>query len=209
MTFTQTLTLATSRVIGASRAILLVNPTGDDNSVLFTAKPAGAGGEAISVTYATPAEQAATAIGVTGNSITVTPATKARMTITGTSSANGIVLGDSIPDGGGRVGYNTSTTAAVQLYYNTSLGQWRIRTLDGTYQANKTAAAASPEGLTGWTILAGTGDPTITAGITSAEQVITEINASFLASPLVTASASGAATGAVASVAEAFLELPP
>ena len=86
MTFTLQLRLACSRILNRlGFATLTVDPAGADNSVLYTAREAGAGGEDISVAYAAPSG-ASLVVAVVGNAITVTPR------LTGSISTAGEVI---------------------------------------------------------------------------------------------------------------------
>lgn len=219
MTLTLSLRIACSRILNRlGYATLTVDPTNaTHNAVLYTAREAGAGGEDISVEYATPAAQATTTVAVVGDAITVTPGTKARMEVSGVSTAavNGVLLLTPLSysgsptytnDGLNYTGEGTQT--AVVKY----AGVWRVLRWESdalVYESILTSGAASPDGLTFPAPAVGTGTPTVTAGVSSAAQVIAAVNASTPAAALVTASESGASTGPVAAVAAANLTLIP
>ena len=57
---------------------------GNNNDIMWIASD-----PAVTITYVQPEEQAATTVTVVGKNITVTPGTKARMTVSGTLSSNG------------------------------------------------------------------------------------------------------------------------
>jgi len=196
-------------------AALTVNPTGSDNLAIFTSVAMGGAGNNITVAYATPATQATTTTAVVGNAITVTPGTKARMVVSGVTTAgvNGVFTASGVYNG--KPFYTTGTTTGEDflpgspppesvLYW--SGGKWGLEGPSGSgYWAVVTSAAAYPDGLTGWTVGGGTGTPTVTAGISSAAQVIASVNDTAASSALVAASSSGPSTGAVAAVAAANL----
>lgn len=192
-----------------NHATLLVNPDGADNSVLFTATAIGFNGETVTVEYLEPEEQAATEASTTDEAIIVTPGTKARMIITGALTSDG-----STPWGprthqysgtlNGKPKYSYNPADAFELETTRWTGtQWRV---GGTFSWYSTEDVATPDLVTTWTPSgANTGTPTVTAGISSAAQVIAAVNANVSASALVTASAVGTVTGAVAAVAAANL----
>jgi hypothetical protein len=196
-------------------AFLLVDPTGDDNSVLYTAKASGSAGELVSVAYDTPATQATTTVAVTGEAITVTPGTKARMVIGGTLTSDGstpFVFGDLLYAGtlNGKAKYSIDPSDPFQLQ-RTARWNGTDWILGGTSPMWASAdAVATPDLVTTWVATGiATGTPTVTAGISSAAQVIAAVNASTPAAALVTATTSGASTGPVAAVAADFLTLVP
>jgi len=213
MTFTLSLRIACSRILNRlGFATLLVDPAGDDNSVLYTAKEAGAGGEAISIAYATPAVQATTTVAVVGNAITVTPGTKARMVVTGTLTSDGstpVVF----PLLSYLEIYNTrakyADTSGNYACVWTGFG-WALYDDVSGVGWDSSESVVTPDLVTSWSPSgAATGTPIITAGVSSAAQVIAAVNASTPAAALVTASESGASTGPVAAVAADFLTLIP
>ena len=206
-----TLTRTTAQGAPTSAAAsLIVDPTGADNTVLFAADVAGTGGNAISVAYAAPAVQATTTVAVVGNAITVTPGTKARMTISGPVTFTNTELkhGGTINSkpywkstGWSEGGPNA--TGAAAIYYNGT--KWIVFS-EGQYSAELTSSASFPDGLTGFTVTFGSGAPVMVAATTSAAQVITEINGfSAPSASLVNAYAVGTVTGAVAAVTAANL----
>lgn len=73
--------------VDAVRASLSVNPAGDENALLYTAVAYGVGGNAISIAYTDPgANDAALAVSVFGNQITVSLATGGAGAITSTAA---------------------------------------------------------------------------------------------------------------------------
>lgn len=200
----------------AVAALVTINPTGADNSVTYTAEQAGAVGNNISITYATPAVLATTTVAVVGTAITVTPGTKARMAVTGSLTANGStpVVFPSLSYAGTHNGKAIYTSTGVNGQYEpyTALwgiapNLWYLTDYDRNAIWSSPENVATPDLVTTWTPVYNmgsettpTGTPTITAVISSAAQVIAAVNASAPAAVLVTASASGTVTGAVAAV---------
>lgn len=90
-----------------------------------------------------------------------TMAARSTISIAGTSGANGILLADENPIDG-YDGYNSPNGAVIQAAWSPLDEKWLI--ISPTYQAEKASIATSPIGLTGWTIITGTGQPVITAG---------------------------------------------
>ena len=201
-------------------ASLLVNPTGTNNSYTVTALVAGAAGNRISHELNSPSESASS-VGVVGDmeTIVITPAAKGRMSISGPSPAvaselfyasHGISSGQArfTHDGVADYTYGNLDDAGRTALFSAS-GTWYLWHTDSSgvfdYYATKVSAAATPEGLTGWTVSIGTNQPTIAAAASSAAQIIAAINANVDAGALVLAEASGTVTGAVAAVAAEFL----
>ena len=199
--------VGTTAPVNAVAATGIMNPTGADNSILYTADNAGAAGNNISLQYLTPATQATTTVAVVGSAIAVTPGTKARMLISGTFSpsiapvliyagtANGKAMWSEDGTQGGAL------TGNDQLYYDGTKWLLFMTTVGPDYSAQTAATSADyPDGLA-FTVVTGTGTPTVTAATSSAAQVIAAVNLSTPAAALVTASASGTVTEAVAAVA--------
>jgi hypothetical protein len=169
----------------AVAATLTVDPSGDNNAILFTADALGEVGNDISVEYATPAVSAATTVAVVGDAITVTPGTKARMVVSGTPS---LTLAGTYEFQSGGAFPNPAYDRWVEMsllseiWWNTALARWEIRTnpfaTEGYYSTSMTA---TPDLATGWTAYGSplpTGSPTITAAVSTAAQVIAAVNAS-------------------------------
>jgi hypothetical protein len=203
-------------------ATAIVNPSGDNNSVLYTA-PVGAAGNNVSITYATPAASSSTIVAVVASAITVTPGTKARMVVSGVSTAgvNGslqhVGFFSSSPfdgrywtDNGLSYAANFGVQAFTLLRLYNSIDE-KIELIrydaSGTpvYTSVLEDAFAWPDGQTYPAPTIGTGIPVVTAGNSSAAQVIAAVNASTPASALVTASAVGLSTGAVSAIAAVSL----
>lgn len=78
---------AEAEPVDAVRASLVVNPTGDDNALAFTAVAYGTQGNAISIAYLDPeAEDATLSVSVDGKAITVSLATDETGDITSTAA---------------------------------------------------------------------------------------------------------------------------
>jgi hypothetical protein len=138
------------------------------------------------------------AVSVTGNItdgfyIVVTLKTKAMMLISGTTPAcepRVLFTSDNSATPGLGLMYNSEEQTQTSLY--TIGGVWHLVHLDEDgnnelYHATKTSANTTPEGLTGWTVITGSGQPTITAATTCARQVVDLINADDAANNLVIA----------------------
>lgn len=201
--------------VNETAATVTINPTGADNSVLYTAVAGlGADGNDITITYATPAAAATTAVAVAGDAITVTPGTKARMVISGTLSpdATGELpytgLQGSYPIYSTTPGSVPATGRWTQIIYPSGGAAWELRHYENGLAGSMAlwiaapGTEATPDLASGWAPDGvETGTPVITAGTSSAAQVIAAVNAAAAAAALVTASASGTVTGAVAAVA--------
>jgi|GEM_PF-6659645 len=192
--------------VNGSFATVTINPAGGDNSVIYTANAVGTAGNDITVGYATPAVQATTTVQVAGNAITVTPGTKAQMIVTGTLTSNGstpVVFGKALYAGlsSSKASYKSTPGDSMQLpviRWNGSI--WILMSPDLSFW-HSSDNVATPDLVTTWVPQgSATGTPVVTAGVSRAEQVITEVNASSAAAALVTASASGTVTGSVAAV---------
>jgi hypothetical protein len=179
--------------------------TGPYTTTKFTAIIPGSSGNSITVAYAEPIDQADTTAAIVGNALTVTLATKARMTING-----------AVP------GATNVTCLYVEPYNYTSNGRpylenaglptphtlissngvdWTIYGYSGytniIYQSRAVGQGANlyPNGLAWSSPTIGSGyPPSILAGVSSAQQVITAVNT---LSALVSASPVGTVTGPV------------
>lgn len=198
-------------------ATATIDPTGVNNSVIFTSKQAGP--SRISVGYATPADTAITAVSVDGDAVTVTPGTKARITVAGTlnDGAESVVFSEmfSIPtaavarwssvDG---VFTPPASGAFYRMYSNKAFGVSAAilkleAYLDGVLLATWSSGTGGGYPTEFSPVLPATGAATVTYLTSSAAQVIAAVNADT--SNPVTASASGTVTGAVAAVAATLL----
>ena len=190
-------------------AFAVLDPAGDANAALYTAKTLGSVGEAIRVAYAEPAAQATTTVTVADSTITVTPGTKARMVVGGTSTGDGInpfTLPTLFYIGlyNQKPVYSNVIAGGLAIHYLAWTGmKWSLGPF-GSFESFQNVA--TPDLVTEWIpVGAATGAPTVTAGVSSAAQVIAAVNASIPAAALVTASASGPGTGPVAAVANTAL----
>jgi len=189
-TFTLALANGTGAVTGASvTASLTTNLAGANNDLTFEAVEAGYAGNSISVAYSTAvAPVAATTVTVSGKAITVTRAAKARMVVTGTLS----------PDVAGTYLY-MGDTEGKPLYRVDGDPDGYLIGWDGSawYLGNtgmfySTQNVATPDLVTAWVAVGGAaGVPTVTAGATTARQVMDAIAASVAASALVEAHTPG------------------
>lgn len=176
-------------------------------AVLIRSRLRGAVGNTISVAVTAAASAlAASSAAVTGNAITVTPGGRGRMYITGPEGMGSYLAarirhrGDSagrsywgtdsyVHQGFGVSSQPIGTVSLVYAPTGETAGMWVLRIL-GLYEARKTSTASSPDGLTAWTIIQGSGQPTIISGITDATGILQALSAAP-ASGLVTAVATG------------------
>jgi hypothetical protein len=177
---------------------VIIDPNGEDNSIIYTAAAAGAAGNSITIRYLS-ASGAATVVGVVGNAITVTPG-KLRMILTGTLTSNGSTpytltpyIYTGILNERPRYSWNPADPFELETIFWTG-SNWSLG--DGKWIS--TDDVATPDLVTSWVPQSpATGTPVVTAGISTAAEVIAAINASAAASALVNVAASGAVTGAV------------
>ena len=179
-------------------ASLTVDPSGANNSVLFTAVNQGVGGNAITVGYAAPSSTTAPLVAVSGNTITVTPAAKQNMVVAGagTTGANGTYVYDAA-----LAGWTNGTNKIVNVG-----GLFKIIKIltSGILYAATTATTWPDEAA--YSVQTGTTPaPYVACGFTTAAQVIDAVNACTPAALLVVASASGTVTGTVTYCASAPL----
>lgn len=215
----QTLAVVASEVADET-ASLTLDPAGEDNAVLYEAVAAGTGGNAISVEYAAQAaDQLAISIFVDESAILVTPGDKHQMLVTGDVNFNGSLAFVGFYEGSAcwsddpeNLSNPTDPNPGTGTFYRSSpFSPWiNRRTAGGTppyinYQSFEidlgSGYADFPSGAAAWD----EGTFTVTAPGASAQQVIDAVNADATAGALVTASAAGTVTGAVAAVAEANL----
>ena len=204
---------------GPHPATLVVDPSGSNNALLFTAVANGIAGRAVSVAMASPVTSQLTAVSVSGNDITITPGTKARMTIGGTLNGGATVFpvllyagtkdGEHWWTGTGTLespnDFELHGDCAGGMFTLYSSGFHALAQIGLWYSGT---GATWPDAATGWTPDSGyTGTPALTAGISSAGQVVTACNAYGACSDLVTAAnnTGNDGTGAVAAVAKANL----
>lgn len=179
-------------------------------STKFTAINQGTAGNLITVAYSAPANQAPTTAAIVGNALTVTLATKARMTISGAEpGATNVTCYYVEPydyTSTGRPHSENIDLPAPHTRIRSNGTHWTIYGYSGyntlIYQSQATGQGGNPypNSLMYSPPTVGTGfhAPMVGAGISSAGQVITAVNA---LSALVTASAIGTVTGAVGTLA--------
>ncbi len=200
--------------VNGAIASLTVDPTGTNNTVIYTAVTEGASGNSISVTYATPVAQPNTGVSVTGNAITVTPGTKVNLTCSGTTPALAACVAVWYPGSSswiytsdGVASYGSIPGVARTAWYNDGTKWWVWQwNSSGTllFQASSTTNGSTPDGLA-YVVTTGTGTMSVTGGTSTAAQVIAAVNANTAAAALVTATASGTVTGTVAAISSANL----
>lgn len=186
-------------------SVITLRPVG--SSTLYTAKEAGAPGEAISIVYLTPMSglYPTTSVGVAdipqyGNTIIVGLSSTARMVVTGALTSNGItplVIPALLYAGmiNSRPAYTETgdpATGRYTLAWNgAGYNYWGLVDNESGAQWESLDNTAAPSPVMTWTPTGGaTGTPTVTAGVSSVAQVIAAVNASPTASELVTATAS-------------------
>lgn len=204
-TFTLDVQAGTFSGTAETVATATINPTGADNSILWTAVAGWGGvGNDITVTYAAAvASQATTLCAASGYAITVTPGAKARMTIAGTLYAG--------PGATNARTFSTllyagvTSTKAVFTGADADTVGWDGSKFTLTHHSGgawtSTDAVATPDLVTTWTGVGGAnGTPVVSAAISSAAQAITAGVADAATAFLAVPSASGTVTGAVAAV---------
>jgi hypothetical protein len=182
---------------------VLINPTGADNSIDWTAVAGwGYQGNATTITYAAPvALQATTLCAAVGQAITVTPGAKARMTVAGTLYAG---PGETNARTFAVLGY-LGLANGKNLYTNSDYCQWDgakfnlVHHSGGTWTS--TDPVATPDLVTTWTpVGTANGTPVVSAAASSAAQVIAAGIADAATALLAVPVANGTVTGAVAAV---------
>ncbi len=184
---------------GNELASRIINPSGADNSIFFETGIPGELGNAISIQYIESPATPETLVSVNESAIAVYYGVKSNMIISGVVTAG--VNGDHYYSGisNDHPDYSGDTSGI-----NWFSGSWVIQSAG--YTAFIISEAETPEGLTGWTIVMGSGQPVITAGNATAQQVMNAVNGDVVASSLVTALPSGAATGEVSPIGPLFLQ---
>jgi hypothetical protein len=82
--------------------------------------------------------------------------------VSGTSGANGTLpISDPNATGQQSIWNSGGPSPAVEVFYS-ALGKWKV--VSATYLAEKTSAALTPVGLTGWTVITGSGQPNVSTG---------------------------------------------
>ena len=202
---------------GDSAASVIVNPTGSDNSILYTAVLSGDGGTSISIQYADAVPTFDIAVAVVVDAITVYPAQYGSIAVTGPMTSNGVTpvvfptlrytgLFGGLPryaDGDG--------TPSYEIFWDSGSISWVLQKNgdavwlgfptagDGSYENPIFIEAWVPQG-------SATGDPLLTPGLSVGSKVSDAVNADSVASLLVTSTPSGASASPVAPIGPIFLQ---
>lgn len=187
-----------------------------DSAITYIARAIGTGGNAVSVTHASAAATHLTEVAAASSDVNVTPGTKARMIISGTTPSvdtEVFYTADYSSIGAGYLftsdGINVRLSGSLRttLYYTGTTWYLIHRNISGTvdYEANKISANTTPEGLTGWTVTTGSGSPTIAAAASNANQVCAAIIATPTVLALLTGFPGGKGTGAVGTASHTHL----
>lgn len=205
-----------SAPIDGAAASVTINPAGSDNSVTYTAVTSGTAGNSITVAYASPSlvTGATLVVAVAGSAITVTPRKRTMIVsgITNPAAANGNY------DYVSSIRYQSATHELVRaaVIGTPNKYQWLLKALSGGTQyyssvqidmATVTANRTPDDAVWGpWDAWSGaTGTIAFSYALSTAQQVIEAVNAAAAAASLVTASASGTVTGAIAEVSATAL----
>jgi hypothetical protein len=201
-------------------ASVTIDPSGADNTMIFTAVEAGVGGNSISVEIVGDGDNGTTVeVEVAGNEIVIRPSISKIIVSGGAGTFGTAANGEYVYMGevNGRVWYCTDPLSPApgsgfptghQIWYD---GVGWIMGPGGSALSGGTGPIGNPVPLNplevaSWSDEAGEGSVfVLTGGFNTAQEVIDAVNADVLASALVTASASGAATGAVGVVAQTLL----
>lgn len=180
----------TEMVNTSTAATLLVDTTGADNTLIFTATIAGTSGNSISIEITSPSGYEIT-VSVSGTAITVHPAAKGSMLF------DGMIL-PLVWYSDGKPWFETFGPGFTRYSakYSSLLG-WSLTSPTGGWTSNQNVA--SPDLVTSWTPVFGTtgSPPPITPLASTASNVISVVNGDPTASALVIADAVGASTGTV------------
>ena len=185
----------------AVAASLSIDPAGSSNTILYTAVAPGVAGNSISIQYNPPLAISAanvdayTSIGGSGNNISVTPGARARMVVVGAgfSQINGTYLYNGLSYLNNRLtrqwvldnGYpSTQGALRATISFLGEVGSWGIwyndvlkyisQTVVYADQPNPEVASQTSQGFVPWAGTVSPG-PTVTAGVSSAAQVIAAI----------------------------------
>lgn len=181
----------------AGYATATLGSTGSDNAIVFTCAFPGTLGVETSVAIEDgDLGTVAVAVGVTGSAVTITAAAMGVINFAGITSpiaANqslyyaGTYNGKPIWSSDGVIDISTQGTRGV-CYWNSNFWHFQYCVSgSAVYAASKSSVAASPVGLTGWTLTAGTTSPTVTAAASNAAQGIAAVNSAPAAAALVVA----------------------
>lgn len=193
-------------------ASVIVDPSGADNSVLFTGVTVeGSNGISIEYLAVNPSGYEFDAIvSVTGQAIQISPAYHGSLSVSGTLTSNGVtpVVFPQLSYTGFSGGYpRYSDGFGTPSYECSRFGSTWTLTKNSTASWYSNEDVASPFLVTTWFPLApATGFPVISAGITTALGVVNAVNNDSVASLLVNASPQGSATGQIAPIGPAYLQ---
>jgi hypothetical protein len=185
--------------------------TDEDNNITFTAVTPGTAGNDITVEIESSDDQTYLDIlSVTNEAIVITPSGIKSIVVSGagTSAVDGTYLPDGTNESGKqrwtKVG-ESPATSANSFFYVTITGKWYISTAGTSVYEVVSTSAAPPS--SGWSaLIPGVNPvPTIAFVVSTAQEVIDAVNDNDEVSALVTASASGTVTGAIAAVAATSL----
>ena len=191
------------------------------SAILFTAVATGASGNTISIQCAAAVDSAVTAVTVTGTAILITPASKARMSISGLTSENIFTHVENPFEGNGEYAildnYNgrpryKDQPGSHQIIWNSDGSggfQWVLTTTTSPISvtlAYATGDVMTPDLATSWHRPGITESFAVTPLVSSTNQAVSAINASDPASALVTAVCVGDGTGSVAPLAATHLD---
>lgn len=206
--------------VGGGVASATVNPAAADNSVFFEAVQTGSAGNEISVEYvASVGDSDGILVDVAGDAVEVIFGNKASFNVSGLSGSltfDGVTpcvfpqLTTGNPSAPGSQVWWTADfpTVSTGCAWLPGDGIWVLTFDDGVDYAQWYSADPTfyPDTITDWVpYSSNTGMPVLTAVGTTAQQVIDAVNDDAVASLLVTASASGPVTGAVAAVGPVML----
>lgn len=172
--------VAGTRPLTEKFATLMLGTTANRNAILFTNRARGETGNGFSIEMVNAASGTAeTTATIASSLITVNLAEQARLVIGGpvTPIRQRTVFYDGVRNG--RNSWNQRSDdwfdlGTTEIYYQA--GVWVIICYPNEYEARKTSTANSPVGLTGWTVIRGSGQPTITAARPDAWQVVEACN---------------------------------
>lgn len=200
------------------RAAITINPSGTNNTMSFTAKANGSGGNDISIEITGGEYAPDLEIQVTDSAIIAVPVKGIRVTGSLTSNGTAVVTFPLLLPVSSAFfssdGNETPPASGTWYRYMQAIGNWVLSVfVNGAETVFWEGTIEDPtptDPIVGASTLApttpATGTPTLAAEIaTTAAQVVAAINASAEASALVTAANVGASTGIVATVAETHL----
>lgn len=201
----------------ANATIIGIAATLTAGNIRWTAQAAGAAGNSISITIAAAVTFMKPAVTVSSNAITVLPGTKQNMIIGGSSTPllHSLLVFVGILNGYPEYSSDGISSAvdfalhpgpySALFWAGTGWGLYKFAVSNnytdaGNFGAKVTSAAGYPDGLS-YSVLNGSGTPTVTAATTTGAQAIAAANAAALSSALVKASAVGDVSGTVSTLA--------